>query len=129
MILVNYTDEEVNGLPGPNIFIHDGSNSFESLSFEVQRLFEDDYKLIINELDYVRIGERPILVEFRSTRGAKDVFLDISKGTLLVNLDHRLWKDVLVWCMQLARSSSSITIFFEFENIVLNENCNIILEN
>lgn len=127
-LTISYTLNEVCGYPGPNLFFHGKSEGFEKLSFVLQDLLQkENHEVCLNDLSFLKLNILNRKIVFRSSLQG-NILTKVTDREILTDLSVFYWEKLFIWSVILSRGDASSTVYVEFDNHNLIEECNMIWE-
>jgi hypothetical protein len=127
-INVFLTDDEVCGLPGPNLYFQGSPEGFDKLSYVIQELLQrNNHEVCLNILPFLRVSAKGKKVLFKSSENGR-MLSQVKETEIITNLSVVFWEKLFIWCVLISRGKGSTTVFIDFEDENLHEDCNIIWE-
>jgi hypothetical protein len=126
MILIEYTNEFLEGEPGPNFYWQGIPSDFLQLVVDLHRLGSDNgNELYLNTLNYIQVIEDYNII-LRSSKDGRNL-CSKNESTIIMDLDKSIWQSVLYKLLGISFERSHD--YIEFDDLELEESANIIVSS
>lgn len=126
MINIEYTEEYLEGEPGPNFYWRGKPYDYLRLVDDLHRLGTSaDVEISLNSLEYIQCSENYQLIA-KSSNGGK-ILCKNENDMCLINLEPSLWQQVLGKFLRISFYPSHD--YVEFEHVELVEHANFIISS
>lgn len=113
MISIRYTNDIVENEHGPNFYWRGNPLDFLQLVFDLHALGNNnDIKINLNQFDYIQIRDDCNVIAKSSINGKS--LCDIRDKTVTIDLDNRIWREVLIMFLSISYYPSHN--YVEFNN-------------
>lgn len=126
MISIEYTDELLEGEPGPNFYWRGIPSDFLQLVADLHRLGADnENELQLNALSYVQVVD-DLKVILRSSKNGRKLCIR-NEFDVIMDLDKNIWRRVLDKLLSVSFERSHN--YIEFDDLELEESANVIVSS
>ena len=126
MLTIEFTNEYVEGEPGPNFYWSGHPDDYLKLVVELHKLGSDiNEKIFFRDLNYVRLINIDN-VEAKSSREGKILNKKIDR-TILIDINCTLWQEIMRVFLILSFNQGHY--YLDFDNLRLEEDGNFIVSS
>ncbi|MBF0497355.1 MAG: hypothetical protein HQK58_12405 [Deltaproteobacteria bacterium] len=126
MISIEYTNDFLEGEPGPNFYWKGIPSDFLQLVYDLHPLGTKlGIEIRLNSLDYIQTTE-DFKILLRSSEGGRNLCTK-NKSIIMMDLDKNIWRRVIEKILSVSFEKSHN--YIEFDDLELKESANVIVSS
>jgi len=126
MVSIEYTDDFLEGEPGPNFYWRGSPNDFLQLVIDLHRLgIHNKIVIDLQNLKYIQV-EEGLNIILKSAKEGRTL-CHKNKTNIIMELDKNIWRRVLSVLLTISFEKSHN--YIEFDDLDLEESANVIISS